>query len=75
MKAGVGDTISNYTALYDWKLGCEETAIVLTILPICFLKRRFTSLLYSEAKSLTTVPDSNAGPVTGLERAGDADSW
>lgn len=69
------DTISNYTALYDWKLGCEENSIVLTILlSACFLNGVYFAL-YSEAKSLTTVPGIQAGPVTGLERAGDADSW
>ena len=56
MKAGVGDTISNYTALYDWKLGCEENSDRPNDFAYMLSETAFTSLLYSEAKSLTTVP-------------------
>ena len=40
MKAGVGDTISNYTALYDWKLGCEENSDRPNDFAYMLLKRR-----------------------------------
>ena len=51
----VGDTISNYTALYDWKLGCEENNDRPNDFAYMLSETAFNSLLYSEAKSLTSI--------------------
>lgn len=56
LEAGVGDTISNYTALYDWQLGCEENDDRPNDFAYMLSENAFNSLLYSEAKSLNTVP-------------------
>lgn len=56
LEAGVGDTISNYTALYDWRLGCEENDDRPNDFAYMLSENAFNSLLYSEAKSLKTVP-------------------
>lgn len=56
LEAGVGDTISNYTALYDWQLGCEENDDRPNDFAYLLSENAFNSLLYSAAKSLDTVP-------------------
>lgn len=56
LEAGVGDTISNYTALYDWQLGCEENADRPNDFAYMLSENAFNALLYSEAKSLNTIP-------------------
>lgn len=55
MKAGVGDTISNYTALYDWQLGCNENNDRPNDFAYMLSENAFYSLLYSEEKSLDTI--------------------
>ncbi|CDB35346.1 iron-containing alcohol dehydrogenase family protein [Phascolarctobacterium sp. ET69] len=56
LKAGVGDTISNYTALYDWQLGCDENNDRPNDFAYMLSETAFNSLLYSEEKSLTSIP-------------------
>lgn len=56
LEAGVGDTVSNYTALYDWRLGCEENDDRPNDFAYLLSENAFNALLYSEAKSLDTVP-------------------
>ncbi len=56
LEAGVGDTISNYTALYDWRLGCEENGDTPNDFAYMLSETAFNSLLYSEAKTLTAEP-------------------
>lgn len=56
LEAGVGDTISNYTALFDWQLGCEENDDRPNDFAYILAENAFNSLLYSEAKNLDTIP-------------------
>ena len=56
LKAGVGDTISNYTALYDWQLGCDENNDRPNDFAYMLSETAFNWLLYSEEKSLTSIP-------------------
>lgn len=56
LEAGVGDTISNYTALLDWQLACEENADRPNDFAYILAENAFNSLLYSEAKNLNTIP-------------------
>lgn len=55
MNAGIGDTISNYTALYDWKLGCEENNDRPNDFAYMLSETAFNALFYAEEKSLVTV--------------------
>ena len=52
----MGDTISNYTALYDWQLGCDENNDRPNDFAYMLSETAFNSLLYSEEKSLTSIP-------------------
>lgn len=52
LKSGIGDTLSNYTALYDWKLDCNENGIKENDFAYMLSEMSFNSLFYSKEKSL-----------------------
>ncbi len=51
MQAGVGDIISNYTALYDWNLDCEKNGGHADDFAYMLSERALNALLYSQVKS------------------------
>ena len=52
LKAGIGDTVSNYTALYDWKLDSIHRGTATNDFAYMLAETAFNSLLYNEEKSL-----------------------
>lgn len=50
--AGVGDTISKYTALNDWKLDAEATGNPIDDFAYMISKMAFNSICYNEEKSI-----------------------
>lgn len=52
LQAGVGDTLSNYTALYDWKLDCKQNGTKENDFAYMLSEMSFNALLYSQEKSL-----------------------
>lgn len=52
LKAGVGDTMSNYSSLYDWKLSCRKQESEANDFAYMLSEMSFNQLLYSEEKSL-----------------------
>lgn len=52
LKAGIGDILSNYTALYDWKLSTENKTENLNDFAYLISKTAFNSAFYYENKSL-----------------------
>lgn len=54
MEAGVGDIISNYTALYDWELECRMHHGRLNDFAYLLSERALNALLYSNIKSFVS---------------------
>lgn len=52
LQAGIGDTVSNYTALMDWNLDCEFNGSNINDFAYMLSETAFNSLLYNEEKSL-----------------------
>lgn len=52
LKSGIGDTVSNYTALYDWKLDCRNQGKAENDFAYLLSDMSFNSLLYNDEKSL-----------------------
>jgi glycerol-1-phosphate dehydrogenase [NAD(P)+] len=52
LKAGIGDTLSNYTSLYDWKLSCTKNGTKVNDFAYLLSETAFNLLLYSQEKSL-----------------------
>lgn len=52
IKAGIGDTLSNYTSLYDWKLACQKNGTKVNDFAYMLSETAFNLLLYSREKSL-----------------------
>lgn len=50
LQAGIGDTLSNYTALYDWKLDCEYNCTKENDFAYMLSEMSFNSLLYCQEK-------------------------
>jgi len=48
IQAGIGDTVSNYTALYDWKLDCEQNGTKENDFAYMLSEMSFNALLYSQ---------------------------
>jgi len=53
LEAGVGDIISNYTALYDWELDCRYNHAQPNDFAYMLSERALSALLYSNIKSFT----------------------
>jgi len=53
LEAGVGDIISNYTALYDWDLDCRYNHALPNDFAYMLSERALNALLYSNIKSFT----------------------
>lgn len=51
MQAGVGDILSNYTALFDWRLGCRENGERPNDFAYMLSENAFNALLYSNVKT------------------------
>lgn len=51
LMAGVGDTVSNYTALYDWKLQCEYEGIQLNDFAYLLSDAALNLVLYTTEKN------------------------
>ena len=54
MQAGVGDVISNYTALYDWTLDCRFNGRHTNDFAYMLSERAVTALLYSNVQNFDT---------------------
>ena len=54
LEAGVGDIISNYTALYDWELDCRLNHGQPNDFAYMLSERALNALLYSNIKSFTS---------------------
>ncbi len=54
LKSGIGDTISKYTALYDWKLDALRNGRRVDDFAYMLSDMALTSLCYNEEKSLTS---------------------
>lgn len=54
LKAGIGDTVSNYTALYDWKLDRKQRGKDTNDFAYLLSDMSFNLLFYNEDKSLTS---------------------
>lgn len=54
IKAGIGDTISKYTALYDWKLECDNRNVRLDDFAYMISEMALNAVCYHEDKSLTS---------------------
>lgn len=52
IKAGIGDTLSNYTAIIDWKLGREKNNDSLNDFSILLSELAFNSLYYFKDKDI-----------------------
>lgn len=52
LKSGIGDTISKYTALYDWKYGCSKGDGKLDDFAYMISEMALNSVVYHENKSL-----------------------
>lgn len=52
LKSGIGDTISKYTALYDWKISCEAKNTKLDDFAYMISEMALNSVCYYENKSL-----------------------
>ena len=52
LQAGIGDTLSNYTSLYDWKLSCTMNGAKINDFAYMLSETAFNLLLYSHDKSL-----------------------
>lgn len=54
LQAGVGDILSNYTALYDWTLDCRYNGHHTDDFAYMLSERAVTALLYSNVKNFDT---------------------
>ncbi|MGI6262428.1 MAG: iron-containing alcohol dehydrogenase family protein [Succiniclasticum sp.] len=54
LQAGVGDVISNYTALYDWTLDCRHNGRHTEDFAYMLSERAVTALLYSNVQNFDT---------------------
>lgn len=54
LQAGIGDTVSNFTALFDWKLSCKNQNKEVNDFAYMLSEMSFNALLYSKEKSLAS---------------------
>ena len=54
LKSGIGDTISKYTALYDWQLDCKKNGTIMNDFAYMIANMALDSIFYNIEKSLTS---------------------
>jgi glycerol-1-phosphate dehydrogenase [NAD(P)+] len=54
LQAGIGDTLSNYTALYDWKLSCIDSGMRVNDFAYMLSEMSFNALLYSQERIISS---------------------